>query len=89
MGHAEKRMLQPFGNSEENGSPAPPPVRSPTMTTLGKWRMYFTNSLAAENTERFTITTTGLCQRMPLAGLSVCFSKLEKSSWPFPVLWRI
>ena len=53
------------------------------------WRMYFTNSLAAENTERFTITTTGLCQRMPLAGLSVCFSKLEKSSWPFPVLWRI
>ena len=52
-------MLQPLGSSEENGSPAPPPVLSPTMVTLGQQRMYFTNSLAAEKTLRLVMTTTG------------------------------
>lgn len=47
IGHAENLTVQPLGSSLEKGSPAPPPVLSPTVMVLGQHLMYFTNSLAA------------------------------------------
>ena len=86
IGHAEKRTLQPTGNSVEKGIPAPPPVRSPTTVTLGQQRMYFTNSLAALYTARFVSTTTGFCHLMPLDGFRYCACIFEKASCALPVL---
>ena len=72
IGQAEKRTIHPLGSSLEKGSPAPPPVRSPTTVTWGKHSMYFTNSLAALYTPRLVRTTTRFCHLSPLEGLSIC-----------------
>ena len=70
-GQAENRTVHPLGNSLLKGMPAPPPVRSPQMVTLGQHRIYFTNSLAALYTERLVSTITLFCHLTPLLGFSV------------------
>ena len=94
IGQAEKRTPQPFGNSLENGIPAPPPVVSPMIVTDedAPFRvrpiafMHFTNSFAALYTDLLVRTQTGLRQRIPLPGCRYCASIAEKSECPLPVL---
>src|SRR5574344_989919 len=86
IGQAEKRTFQPFGISLLNGSPAPPPVLSPTTVTFGQQRIYFTNSLAALKTFLLVNTITFFCQRTPLDGSRYCSLISEKSLCPVPVL---
>jgi hypothetical protein len=48
MGEAEKRTDQPLGSSELKGSPPPPPVRAPIISTCGSVFITATKSFAAE-----------------------------------------
>ena len=59
MGLAEKRTDHPLGNSEEKGSPEPPPVLSPMTMTLGSCFILFTKSLVELYDCRLVSTATG------------------------------
>ena len=64
MEQAENRTPQPFGNSELNGMPDPPPVREPTIFTPGMYFMIETKLLAAENVPRDVSTIVGFPHMM-------------------------
>ena len=65
---AENRIPHPFGNSDENGIPDPPPVVAPINFTCGSNFIMDAQLLAAENVERVVSTATGLIQSTEPSG---------------------